>query len=105
LDERCGAAQPIAASLNIGRRRKASDPSQRSPWPFDTQGMKPDLSQLPPLSHDESEEFQMPIDHIAHAPAAWKTLAVIAMSVFIMFMIIWKLYLANSGAAAQLSSQ
>jgi hypothetical protein len=67
--------------------------------------MKPDLSQLPPLSLDESEEFQMPIDHVAHAPAAWKTLSVIAVSVFIMFMIVWMLYLANSGTAAQLSSQ
>ena len=66
--------------------------------------MKSDLSQLPPLSIDESEEFQMPIDHVAHAPASWETLAVIAVSVFIIFMIIWMLYLANLGATAQLSS-
>lgn len=37
----------------------------------------------------------MPIDHVTHAPAAWKTLTVLAVSVFILFMIVWMLYLAN----------
>jgi hypothetical protein len=104
LGERCGAASSFVASLTIGRCPEASDPGLRSPWPFDTHGLKPDLSLLPSLSSDESEELQMPTDHVAHAPAAWKTLIITTVSVFIIFMIVWMLYLANSGTTAQLSS-
>jgi hypothetical protein len=51
---------------------------------------------LPSLSPYESEEFQMPINHVAHAPASWKTLAIYATAVFMIFMIGWMLYLANT---------
>lgn len=46
----------------------------------------------------------MPTDHVDHAPATWKTLIITTVSVFIIFMIVWMLYLANSGTTAQLSS-
>ncbi|GJE15135.1 hypothetical protein FOHLNKBM_6213 [Methylobacterium longum] len=47
----------------------------------------------------------MPIDHVAHAPVSWKTLIITTIFVFMIFMVAWMLYLANSGTPAQLSSQ
>lgn len=39
----------------------------------------------------------MPIDHVAHAPAGWKMLIITTFFVFMTFMIVWMLYLANTG--------
>jgi hypothetical protein len=39
----------------------------------------------------------MPIDHVAYAPASWKTLLITTGFVFMTFMVIWMLYLTNSG--------
>lgn len=38
----------------------------------------------------------MPIDHVAHAPATWKTLLVVAAGAFTVFMAAWIVILAHT---------